>query len=199
MSRARKIAGLIDLVRSLGHGAALVGGLAVSIRARERFTRDIDLAVAVASDAESEALAFAMQRSGYALRIVVEQEERKAIATLRFSPPGFPAAEPEVDLLCASCGIEPEIVAAASPVELEPGIVVPVAGIPHLIAMKVLSVREARDQDAGDLRALLAVASESEIREAKDALRLIEARGFDRGKQLIEEFRSYAPPEPPLA
>lgn len=35
---------------------ALVGGLAVSARTEPRFTRDADLAVALASDAEAEAL-----------------------------------------------------------------------------------------------------------------------------------------------
>jgi hypothetical protein len=34
---------------------ALVGGLAVSVPAEPRFTRDIDLAVAVAGDVEAEA------------------------------------------------------------------------------------------------------------------------------------------------
>lgn len=44
----------------LGYNAhipfALVGGLAVSARTEPRFTRDADLAVALASDAEAEAL-----------------------------------------------------------------------------------------------------------------------------------------------
>ena len=35
---------------------AIVGGLAVSVRSRPRFTQDIDLAVAVSSDAEAEAV-----------------------------------------------------------------------------------------------------------------------------------------------
>ena len=35
---------------------ALVGGLAVSVRTEPRFTRDADLAVALATDAEAEAL-----------------------------------------------------------------------------------------------------------------------------------------------
>jgi hypothetical protein len=34
---------------------ALVGGLAVSVHVEPRFTRDIDLAVAVAGDAKAEA------------------------------------------------------------------------------------------------------------------------------------------------
>jgi uncharacterized membrane-anchored protein len=39
---------------------ALVGGLAVSARTEPRFTRDADLAVALASDAEAEALIHAL-------------------------------------------------------------------------------------------------------------------------------------------
>ncbi len=42
---------------------ALVGGLAVSARARPRFTNDIDLGVMVGSDAEAEALIFALAGS----------------------------------------------------------------------------------------------------------------------------------------
>jgi len=194
VSRARRIAELVALLRSLGHESALVGGVAVSIRARERFTKDIDLAVAVASDAESEALAFAMQRRGYILTTVVEQEAKGIVATLRFRAPWSSDGDPGVDLLCGSCGIEPEIVAAATPVEIQPGVLVPVARTHHLIAMKVLAVREDRDHDAADLRALLTVASEAEVRQARDALRLTEERGFDRGKRLEEEFRRYHDP-----
>lgn len=36
--------------------SALVGGLAVSVRTEPRFTRDIDLAVSVSGDDQSEAL-----------------------------------------------------------------------------------------------------------------------------------------------
>lgn len=177
------------LLRSLGHESALVGGVAVSIRARERFTRDIDLAVAVASDAEAETLAYAMQRHGYVLQMVVEQEAKQVLGTMRFSAPASLGREPEIDLLCASCGIENEIVAAATAVEIQAGLFVPVAATPHLIAMKVLAAREGRDQDVGDLRALLAVASQEQVEEARAALRLITERGFDRGKNLLEDLR----------
>ena len=43
-----------DLARTR-HPFALVGGLAVSARTKPRFTRDADIAVAVASDTEAEA------------------------------------------------------------------------------------------------------------------------------------------------
>ena len=44
---------------------ALVGGLAVSARTEPRFTRDVDLAVAVASDTEAEALIHRLRTAGY--------------------------------------------------------------------------------------------------------------------------------------
>ncbi len=44
-------------LRRLRKNFALVGGLAVSVRGDVRTTRDVDLAVAVADDAETEALA----------------------------------------------------------------------------------------------------------------------------------------------
>jgi hypothetical protein len=43
---------------------ALVGGWAVSVRVEPRFTRDIDLAVAVAGDAQAEALVSALATEG---------------------------------------------------------------------------------------------------------------------------------------
>lgn len=191
MSRAARIADLIAFLRSLGHESALVGGLAVSVRARERFTKDIDLAVAVSSDKESEQLAFAMQREGFALTTVVEHEATGTVATLRFMAPQSSATEPGVDLICSSCGIEPEIVESATPETIEAGVTVPVAVVHHLIAMKILAVREGREQDAGDLRALLAVSTGAELRLAEKALRLIEERGYDRGKDLLEEFHRF--------
>ena len=44
---------------------ALVGGLGVSARTEPRFTRDADLAVAVATDVEAEALIHRLQAGGY--------------------------------------------------------------------------------------------------------------------------------------
>jgi len=48
-----------------GQRFALVGGLAVSVRAEVRFTRDVDLAVAVTNDADAEALVYHLRESGY--------------------------------------------------------------------------------------------------------------------------------------
>jgi hypothetical protein len=46
------------------HSWALIGGLAVSIRVEPRFTRDIDIAVAVADDVAAEALVADLSASG---------------------------------------------------------------------------------------------------------------------------------------
>jgi len=48
---------------------ALVGGLAVSVRTEPRFTRDADLAVALASDAEAEALIHELAHTTTASRL----------------------------------------------------------------------------------------------------------------------------------
>lgn len=62
---------------------------------------------------------------------------------------------------------------------------VPVATRVHLIAMKVLARDDRkRPNDLDDLRALLATASDDEIELAREALRLIEARGYNRGRSL---------------
>ncbi|OLC82383.1 MAG: hypothetical protein AUH72_06885 [Acidobacteria bacterium 13_1_40CM_4_65_8] len=62
---------------------ALVGGLAVSARTEPRFTRDADLAVALASDAEAEALIHSLRARDYGIEAVVEQEAVGRLATVR--------------------------------------------------------------------------------------------------------------------
>lgn len=183
MNRSSFIQGVVTLVEKLGHRAALVGGVAVSLRARERFTKDIDFAVAVANDGEAEAIGLAFQRAGFVLSQVLEQSSKGVIATLRFAVPGG-RAEPGVDLLFASSGIEPEVVAAAQQLEAMPGLAVPVARLHHLIAMKVLSENDVRENDRADLRALIAVATPDDLDLAQAAVQLIHERGFARDKNL---------------
>ena len=167
---------------------ALVGGLAVSVRAEARFTRDVDWAVAVQGDAEAEAIVHGLVESGYVVVMTVEQDETERLATVRLLPPGESLRGVVADLLFASSGIEPELVAEADAVEILPGLVVPVAKVGHLIALKILSASLSRPQDAADLRALATVAAPADLELAKQALALIEARRFARGKRLLEEF-----------
>ena len=168
---------------------ALVGGLAVSARTEPRFTKDLDLAVAVSSDRDAEALVDFLRMRQYRIEALVEQEAAARLATVRLVPPGEPSLF--VDLLFASSGIEAEIVAAADPLEVIEGLVVRVATIPHLIATKVLSRDDDhRPQDRMDLAALLHEATERDLIVAREALRMIQTRGFNRGKDLLVELES---------
>jgi len=80
-------------------------------------------------------------------------------------------------------------VASASDAEAEALIHVDVARTGHLIALKVLSRHDVtRPQDFVDLRALLRVASATELAQARESVMLIEARGYPRGRDLLYEM-----------
>lgn len=101
---------------------------------------------------------------------------------------------PVIDLLFASSGIEREVVAAAEVLELLPSLTMPVARTGHLIALKVLSRDDvARPQDLGDLRALLLVATQIELTRAREAIALIAARGYRRGRDVVGEMNELLP------
>ena len=68
--------------------------------------------------------------------------------------------------------------------EVLKGTFAPVASVGDLIALKLLSKSDARPQDAADLTRLAAVAEEKDRARARTTLRLIEERGFSRGRDL---------------
>ena len=169
---------------------ALVGGLAVSVRAEPRFTRDADLAIAVSNDAEAEALVHSLVQEGYRTGMTVEQEATGRLASVRLTPDVDPESS-FVDLLFASSSIEPEVVAGASLMEVVPDLFVPVAALGHLIAMKALSEAPERFQDSADLVSLLRSASSDDLVIAADAIALIQSRGANRGKDLAAVLLKY--------
>ena len=172
---------------------AVVGGLAVSVRTEPRFTRDADLAVALATDAEAESLIHTLRTRDYGIEAVIEQEAVGRLATVRLTLSSEPRA-PVVDLLFASSGIESEVVAEAELMELLPHLRMGVARIGHLIALKVLSRDDVkRPQDLADLRALLQVASPAELVRARRGLAMITDRGFQRGRDLTSELNRLSP------
>ena len=176
---------LCDELVEAKFGFALIGGLAVSVRSEPRFTRDADVAVALGTDVEAEALIHALQLKGYVVLTVIEQEAVGRLATVRLQPPGESGTGLVLDLLFASSGIEREVVDNAEILEVLPDLTVPVARVGHLIALKVLSRDDrTRPQDVADLRALLSRATSHDLTSARTALRLIETRGFHRGRQL---------------
>jgi len=197
-SLLRQIAGLLEGRRQPW---ALIGGLAVSVRTEPRFTRDLDVAVAVADDYAAETLVLSLQTAGFRALATVEQEATHRLATARMAPLGDQPQGMMLDLLFASSGIEPEVCKEAERLQVFPSVVVPVARLHHLIVLKALA-RDDRDrpQDAADLRHLVKVAQDSDLAAACDAARLIEARGFNRSRNLVtavtdawRDFRSDRP------
>ncbi|MGH3680395.1 MAG: nucleotidyl transferase AbiEii/AbiGii toxin family protein [Natronosporangium sp.] len=183
---------LISDLRQDGVPFALVGGLAVSVRAEPRLTRDADVAVSVADDDQAEALVYRMVERGYRPDAVLEQYVAGRLATARLTHRDRP--DVVVDLLFASCGIEPEIVGAAEQLEVLPNLVVPVATAGHLIAMKLLARDDRRrPADADDLRALAAIADDHDRCVAQEAVRLITERGFHRGRDLDAALSALRP------
>lgn len=172
-------------LRRIGVRWALIGGLAVSVRAEPRFTRDVDVVVAVDSDAAAEGVARSMMSNGYQMLATIEQEETGRLATVRLVPPTPDVRSVVVDLLFASSGIEAELVACAELREIDVGLVIPVARTGHLIALKLLARDdEHRPLDAADLLALRTVADEVERQRAREAVELITTRGYHRGRDL---------------
>lgn len=164
---------------------ALVGGLAVSARAEPRLTRDVDVAVAAGNDGAAESVVNRLLARGYQVLVVLEQEAAGRLATVRLHRPGAGRGQVVVDLLFASSGIEPELIAAAERLPLLADLEVPVARVGHLIALKLLARDDRhRPQDHDDLVALLAVSSPQELQRAREAVSLITARGFHRGRDL---------------
>ncbi|MBV9822377.1 MAG: nucleotidyl transferase AbiEii/AbiGii toxin family protein, partial [Actinobacteria bacterium] len=163
---------------------------AVSAYADPRITRDVDLAVAVESDTQAEAVVGTLRGRGYELLALVDHGPTGRLATARLAAP-VPAPV-MVDLLFASSGIEPELVARARRLELIPGLVAPVAAPGDLVALKLLARDDAtRPQDPFDLAALAAVLDEQDRRVAGEAVRLITARGFNRDRDLAALLERY--------
>ncbi|HKB23714.1 MAG TPA: nucleotidyl transferase AbiEii/AbiGii toxin family protein [Methylomirabilota bacterium] len=130
----------------------------MSARTEPRFTRDADLAVLVAGDRDAEALVRDLQGRGWRVVAAIEQDAVERLATVRLALAGEDVRGAVVDLLFASSGIEPEIVAAAEPIEAVPGFGVPVARLGHLIALKVLARDDrARPYDRVDLAAFVRI------------------------------------------
>lgn len=170
---------------AIGARWAIVGGLAVAFRAEPRFTKVVDLAVAVADDQEAEDIVNRLQVRGYALASLVEQDYVNRLATARLVRPKAGTSSAFVDLLFANAGIEEEIVRGAERLEVLPGIFLPVASIGHLIALKVLA---GRHQDMTDLGYLIVAATDVDLDQARTSAALIQERGFSRGQNLPEDL-----------
>jgi hypothetical protein len=155
MTTERALGAMARALEARGRPFALVGGLAVSVRGEVRFTRGVDLAIAIDDDTAVERLVRDLAADGFLPVAIVEHEKAGRISTVRLR--GRDGVV--VDLLCASTGIESEIVSAAERLAVFGGDSVPVALAEDLLAMRSRPRSEARRADA--LRRALATASAS--------------------------------------
>lgn len=172
-------------LRQLGVRFALIGGLAVSVRAEPRTTRDVDLAIAVDGDRQAEAVIRELLALGWRVGGELEHDRMGGLASIRLVPADAPRSGVVVDLLVASSGIEQEVVAAAEDLEVLAGVSLPVASAPHLVALKLLADRL---QDRADVESLLAHVDEVGRGVIRSSLERIAQRGFDRGSDLPTLF-----------
>jgi len=180
----RALAGAASDIAAEGKRFALVGGLAVSVRAEVRFTRDVDLAVAVDDDIEAESLVYALRSRGYTTIASVEHEAQSRLATIRLrSPQGV-----KVDLLFASSGIERETIERATVVPLPSVGALPIARAEELLSLKVLSMSDERLQDRIDARNLLRVNADLDLECVRENLRLVAERGYARRQDLLAKL-----------
>jgi hypothetical protein len=163
---------------------ALVGGFAVSLRSQVRFTKDVDVALSMKTDTETESLVRELRVQGYEVAATLEQRKTKRLATVRLKSPNGVL----VDCLAATCGIESEIVerATAAPYGKQS---IPVARVEELLSMKVLSVSKTRFQDRQDILNLIDFTKQIDWVAVRNNLRLIEKRGFAREQDLIEKLK----------
>jgi hypothetical protein len=176
-----ELRGLLEELGAQGRRFALVGGLAVSVRAEPRFTRDVDLVVSVEDDRDAESLILALQARGYHAVATVEHESVDRLSTVRLRSPGGLA----IDLLFASSGIEPEILREAGPVQV-PGLgTISTAAPEELLAMKILSMGPTRLKDRMDAQHLLLFVEDLDLDRVRARLQEITARGYHRDRDLL--------------
>jgi hypothetical protein len=181
-----------------GGSWALIGGLAVAARATPaHVTSRVVVAVADSIDEGAAAIGKSLADRGYRSVPVSGRSEAAGPRIVHLISPAPQRRTVFVDLLFTVSGIEPELVAAADRITVL-GRQIPVAKLGHLLALKLLAKRP---QDQMDGARLILAASEREIRRAREALDLIDARGFARneGRDLQAELARWIERAPEIA
>ena len=167
----------------------LVGGLGTSVYVDPRTTKDIDVVVSVTGEEQADRLKDFLLSRGYTNpQVLMHTSPTRRMGWRIFIPASREASIP-LDVLVAACGIERDIVASATTIEILPGLSLPVASLGHLIAMKVLSQnRFERLQDRVDIIALLRTATEQDRITLERSLNEISKLELAGGRNLIAEL-----------
>ena len=147
------LADAIVMLGSRGLPAALIGGLAVSLRGQPRMTVDVDLVIRADVDDALQLIHSLAETPFEPLFAGVEDVVATAfILPLRHRKTGI-----RVDLAIGMSGFEREAISRATQMDIGAGSV-PVVTVEDLLVMKALA---GRPQDEADLRGLVDLHSES--------------------------------------
>jgi hypothetical protein len=177
---------LIKDLSELGIKYAFVGALALGARGRTRQTIDADIAISLSTGYSAQSLVDQLVLKGYGINNIYQDKNRIVLARL------FAANQEsqlvELDFLFELCGIENEVVTTAEVMEIWPTLFAPIASMPSLLAMKARCQElPERIQDKADLvNQLVPYATEKDISEARELIRLMEQRGFNEGRDLLK-------------
>jgi hypothetical protein len=185
MKLAEALKELAQQLEAVGAQFAIIGGLAASARGEARFTRDIDVAVAVDNDEQAERILFELGQHGYRVITTVEHDAVHRLATARSIDPRGVVC----DLVFATSGIEREVVASAQRIELFPDLQVLTASVEGLLAMKVLSAAPERPRDMGDIQAIVRANPAFDERQVLSLLNRIEVSGYGRDQALATKWQ----------
>jgi predicted nucleotidyltransferase len=156
-----------------------------------RTTKDIDVAISVSGEEQVNSLKDFLLARGYTSPQLLMHVRPTIRMGWRVFIPSFHETCVPLDILVLACGIEREIVAHASTIEILPGLSLPVASLAHLIAMKVLSQNSSdRLQDRVDLFALLKSATTSDRIIIESALAKMSKLEIANGRDLVAELRN---------
>jgi len=146
---------LLQWFKSSGVSGALIGGIAVSIQAHARYTRDLDALVVVQHSKWPTFVARAAQ-FGFTGRVpdVLEFASQSRMLLLQHEPSGVP-----VDVSLGALDFEEELIGRATIVKLG-RLRVPVAAPEDLIILKAIAQRPI---DLGDIDSILQAQSRLDL------------------------------------
>lgn len=154
LATLRRLIGALD---RLGVRYAIVGGIAVSIRAAPRFTADIDAVVWVADDGW-EPLLLGLQESGLRARpsdpIAFARRNRLLLLKDENSVP--------VDVSLGALPFEANLIETAGLIEIAPGLNARIASAECLIIMKAIAWRP---KDLLDIREIVSVVPNLDVED----------------------------------
>jgi hypothetical protein len=155
------LAALMEWFRSAGLRAAIIGGVAASLRGKPRLTKDVD---AVVLDADADELLETAAAFGFSPRIddAVEFARRTRVLLLRYLPGNI-----DIDLSLGALPFEEEVIERSTDVDVGQ-LLVRIASPEDLVIMKAVA---GRPRDIADIEGILEVQPDLDVERIRRWIR----------------------------